>query len=161
MANTASSAKSLSTAAVQPQDRGLDSERAKHVVFTYPAAADLYAYKFKPYRKIQVLRVVLANGDVAQATATNTTALDVDVYSDGATPAKVHDVAAKAATTALAAEKTTDLTLSTTLANTICEATEMLRVAVTVVGTQGPGSVIIEYVELDANTPSVEPDWTV
>lgn len=158
---TATAAKSLSTSAVQPQDRGFDSEREKFVVFTVPAAADAYPFKFKPYRKIQITRINLGNGDVTQATTTNTTAIDCDIYSDGATPAKVHDVAAKAAATGLAAEKSLDLTLSTTTANRVCEATEMVRMLVTVVGTQGPCSVTMSYVELDANSPSSVPVWTV
>lgn len=161
MANTATPAKSLSTAAVQPQDRGFDSEREKFVTFVTPLTADAYPYKFKPYRKIQITRITLLNGNVTQATATNTVAVDVDIYSDGATPAKVHDVAAKAATTGLAAEKGLDLTLSTTLANTICENTEMVRALITVVGTMGPCTLQLAYVELDANSPSVAPDWTV
>ena len=160
MADTASPAVSLSTADTPPQHRFMDSDREK--ILSIPVGvitATTHAFPVFFGKKVQITGASLGNGDVAMATATDTTALDIDVYSNGATPAKVHDVCAIAATVGAAANKVLQATISTVVANTIVEATEYLRVLVTKAGTQGATTITVRYIELALSDEIA--DWTV
>lgn len=155
MANVASPAKTVSTAAVKPQDRGFDSDRLREVVFQFLGTADL-ALQWSPARKVQVVGVVVTNGAVAMAASTNTTLVDVDSY-DGANT-KVADIASKLAATTLAAGARSSLTLSTTVADTVVENTETVFINSDITGTQGPHTVTIQYVDLEVT--DLPTDWT-
>lgn len=144
MADTASAAKSVSTAAVPPQNRGFDSDRLKSIVLPLGAASVQYNIAFP--NRVQIMAIDYANGAVAQAAATNTTALNID-SEDGA-GTKVKDIAAKAAATTLAADARTSLTLATAAADNVLETTEILRIDQTIAGTQGTSVLTISYVDL-------------
>src|SRR3990167_1004841 len=175
MANTASPSKSLSTAAVQPQDRMFNSDREQFVSLFLPGTGpeeivtfdipgtdpeEEVRIQFTPGtgslqrnlalgRKVEITSVVVTNNNVAMAAATNTTAISVD-SEDGA-GTKTHDIADKAAGTAIAADALLSLTLTGSAgdATRIVEATEIIRIDSTVVGTQGSFDVSIRYRPID------------
>lgn len=144
MADTATPAVALSTAVVPPQARGFDSERVKTLFVKFGAASEQINVAFP--NKVQIVDVRYTNGATAQATATNTTAINID-SEDGA-GTKVADIAAKAAATALAADATSSLTVSSTQADNIIETTEILRIDQTIQGTQTSSVLSISYVDL-------------
>lgn len=152
MADTASPAKSLSTARVSPQDRGFDSDYEHHINFSFPIVSANRSWF--PQQKIRITRISMANGDTAQAATTNTTALDIDSEDNAGT--KVADIAALAVGV-VAADVAVDLTLSTTEANLVIEATETVKIAATIAGTQGEFDVAISYKVLDVR--DVPGDW--
>lgn len=111
------------------------------------ATAATGVLNWAPGRKALVTKVKLVNGDVAIASSSTTTALDIDV-EDGAS-SKTHDMCAKADSVAVGADEFLDLTLlGPDLTNTV-EATEIIKVARTIVSTQGECSVVFDYNFID------------
>lgn len=161
MANTASPALAVSTTKVSPQHRGFDSDRAREVIVSFPAKPDPQHVLFhfdgiqdgehywSPRDAVEITNVDLINGAVAMATATNTTAIDVDI-EDGA-DTKAHDVCAKAAATALAAGTMSALTLTGSEGDATRQLAsgEVLLVADDITGTQGAHSVSVTYVPIN------------
>lgn len=103
---------------------------------------------WKPGRKVEVTKIIDANGDVEQAAATTTTALDIDVYN-AAGDAKQADLAAKAANVQVVALGSLELVLSATDADRIIEEDETLQVIRTVVSTQGEMSLCVSFRYID------------
>lgn len=137
-----------STNSVPPQNRLLNSD----VILLETVHFDTTATDQKnwsPGIKVRIVELRVVNDDVAQAASTNTTAINVDI-EDGA-GAKTHDVATKAAGTAIAADAMATLTLSTTEADLVMENTEILRVDSTIAGTQGSYSVVVKYKLLEVS----------
>ena len=153
MANTATPAKTLSTARVTPQDRGLNSDVEDQHVFSMGVGS--MSRSWKPSSMIRVTRVSVSNGDVLMDTATNTTAVDVDSEDNAGT--KVADIAAKAAATSIAVDVSADLTLSTTEADLVVNSDEVIVCRGTAAGTQGEYDVIVSYKKLDVR--DVPGDW--
>ena len=153
MANLASPAFTISTAKVAPQDRGFDSDYEHTVNFSMPIGSANRSWF--PAEKIRITRITMANGDVDQSAATNTTALDIDSENNAGT--KVADIAPKAAGTAVAMDVAIDLVLSTTEADLVIEATETVKIAATIAGIQGEFDVAISYKKLEVR--DVPGDW--
>src|SRR3990167_4006199 len=134
MANVFSPAKALITAVVAPQNRMFDSDKEKQVVLSFADTAD-HALAWVPGRRVKITGLRVANGAVLQDTATNTTLVDVDIYdNDATTPAKTHDVGAKAAATAIKANGWATITISSTAADSVVEATESVRALFDITG---------------------------
>lgn len=131
-----------STASVPPQARMVSSDVVKDVALNFELAAS-QQINWSPGEKVRIVEIRVINNATAQAATTNTTALNVDIEDGAGT--KTHDVATKAAGTALAADAMVALTLSTTEADLVVEATEIVRIDRTVVGTQGSFVVNIKY----------------
>lgn len=112
------------------------------------AAAATGSAAWAPGQKVKLKKISIANGDVAIAAATNTTAIGIDVYN-AAGDTKQADVADKANTVAIAALASLDMTLSTTEDDLIIEATESLQVIRTIVGGQGEMSLVVSYEYVD------------
>ena len=154
MADTATPKRTLSTARVTPQDRGFDSDREQHICIGFSGVAT-QSLSWRPRQKVRITNISMVNGLVAQAASTNTTVLDIDI-EDGA-GAKTHDVAAHAAAV-VAADVFVDLTLSTTEADLVMEASEILKCLSTIAGTQGTHAISISFVALDVrDTATVWP----
>lgn len=111
------------------------------------AAAVTGALSFAPGQKAEILKVELVNGDVAIAASSTTTALDVDIV-DGA-GSKTHDLVAKAANVAVAADAKLDMGTAALLADRTVEATEMVKCLRTIASTQGEMSLVISYKFID------------
>lgn len=154
MADTATPAKTASTANVAPQDRGFDSDYEHTVNFSMPVGSATRSWF--PKEKIRITRITMSNGDVAQAASTNTTALDID--SEDNAGAKVADIAPKAANLAVAIDVGVELVLSTTEADLVIEDTETVKIAATIAGTQGEFDVAVSYKKLEVrDVPGVWP----
>ncbi len=145
---TPGAAFTVSTASVPPQNRIISSDVVKDVALNFELAAS-QQINWSPGEKCRIVEVRVINNATAQAAATNTTLINVDI-EDGA-GAKTHDVATKAAATALAADAMVALTLSTTEADLVMENTEILRIDRTVVGTQGSFVVNVKYKLLEVS----------
>ena len=145
-----------STSAVPPQNRMLNSDviRTQRVHFD-TTNTDQKNTTFPGKSRIVAIRVV--NDNVAQAATTDTTTVNVDIEDGAGT--KTHDVAAKAAGTAIAADAFATLTLSTTEADLVVENTEIVRIDSTIAGTQGSFSVEIDYKLLEVS--DYAGDWPV
>lgn len=149
---TPAKAFSVSTAVVPPQNRiGQPTDYEHSVYLSYPDAADAGTdsgtMNWTIFRKLQITGIIYCNGDLLNDTATNTTALDIDIEDNAG--AKTHDVAALAAATSTAADIAVALTLSTTTADLVVENTEIVKVGITVAGAQSSFGVVIKYVLLD------------
>lgn len=145
---------SVSTAAVPPQNRMFDSDIEEYVILKGTGLVN-ESLNWFPGRKIRITSLRMANGLVAQAASTNTTVFDID-SEDGA-GAKVNDIATKAASV-VAADVVVSLTLSTTEADLVIGATEMLKCLVTIAGTQGQFTISVGFKRLDViDTPGAWP----
>lgn len=103
-----------------------------------------------PFQTAQIVKAVLANGSVNQATATNTTAIAVEQY-DNVTPTKVgNTIASKAAGTALTAGLSAVMALSATLTDMVIAPGNSVRVTKTVVGTQADCAVMLSFFDVVA-----------
>jgi len=117
-------------------------------VFEFPGVAS-NNNEWAPGRKIEIVGLRVANGAVAQAASTNTTAIGLDTYNnDPTTPAKTHDPADKAAATAIPAHGWISLPVPTD-GSQFVEATESLFASRTIAGTQAECALIVDYVYRD------------
>lgn len=119
----------------------IDDPRQTVVVFSDAAAAD-GVMNWSPGRKTRIIGARLVNGDVSIDATTNMTVLDIDV-EDGS-GAKTHDFYAKAETVAVGADAIVEITLPASPAF-IVEATELMKIARTITGTQGELSIVFDY----------------
>lgn len=137
-----------STASVPPQNRMLNSDVIQTMRIHFSTTATDQKNASVP-AKLRIVAIRVVVDDVAMAASTNTTLVNVDI-EDGA-GAKTHDVATKAAATAIGADAFAALTLSTTEADLVVENTEIIRVDSTIAGTQGSFSVEIDYKLLEVS----------
>ena len=119
----------------------IDDPRQVVICFSDTAAANGLV-NWAPGRTTRIIGGRIVNGDVSIDATTNMTAIDIDI-EDGSS-AKTHDFYAKAETVAIDADEMLEMVLPASPAF-IVEATEIVKVARTITGTQGEVSVVLDY----------------
>ena len=125
------------------------------VVITYVPLDLVHSINWFPNQRILITRITGCNGLTAMAATVNTTAWDIDTEDGAGT--KVKDVAALAVGVYAVDAKIAALTLATTNADLIVEASEIVKMLVTQVGLQGEGTISIWYKDLAVR--DVPGDW--